>query len=643
MTAKFIKITLVLLFLFTATIIAQESYYDGIFPESSTFISDLQTLIRSNYVKLSYDKYDENMIPGFYAHDNGDGTNSVFGVYSNYEYIYSGTFAWGTMSREHTWCYSWMPTHGSTNTEEYSDYHHLFPVEQNHANAVRSNHPFGIVIDTISVFGEAIYGTDINGHKVYEPRDEQKGDAARALFYMALKYNGIDGNDWSFNYLNNVILSNLSEAPEDVDLLLQWCSLDTPDEFEKARNEYIYNLQHNRNPFIDHPEYLDYIDFYTMTKKSGNEEPTGYLFFSEYVEGSSNNKALELVNTSDTRISFSLGNYKIQIFSNGNLSPSASVTLSGKIDANSVFVISNSSAEQAILDISDQTSGSVNFNGNDAIVLLKGSDTLDVIGQVGFNPGTGWTNNGVSTYNASLRRKNSVERGDTTASVPFDPSLEWIAYPKDNIEDLGNNSVNPVQLVSFSADVEDLTVKLKWETATEVNNYGFQVERKKKRGESEWVNIGFVEGHGNSNSSKNYKFIDTDRLSGRVSYRLKQIDIDGQYEYSDIIEVNLTSDLAKKFELNQNYPNPFSAKGGQATNITYVIARSGATRQSAGLLVQLKVYDALGREVATLVNKAQSPGDYSVKFNAENLPSGIYFYTLHAGKFVRTRKMILMK
>ena len=94
-----------------------------------------------------------------------------------------------------------------------------------------------------------------------------------------------------------------------------------------------------------------------------------------------------------------------------------------------------------------------------------------------------------------------------------------------------------------------------------------------------------------------------------------------------------------KFELAQNYPNPFNP----TTNITYVIARSEATRQSAALPVQLKVYDALGREVATLVNKKQSPGKYSVQFNANKLSSGIYFYTLRAGNFVQTRKMILMK
>ncbi len=663
---KYVKILFLLL---TLTLFAQDDYYEGISVESSTFVSDLQTLIRSDYVKLSYDEYDENMIPGFYAQDNGDGTKSVFCVYSNYEYIYSGTFTWGTMSREHTWCYSWMPTHGDRSTEEFSDYHHLFPVEQDHANAVRSNHPFGIVVDTISSFGEAVYGYDVNGHKVYEPRDEQKGDAARALFYMALKYNGIDGNDWTFNHLNNVTLPELSEAPQDVDLLISWHQLDPPSDSERARNEYIFNLQHNRNPFIDHPEYVDYIDFNTMTKKEGTENVEINLFFSEYVEGSSYNKALEIYNNSERSVSFALGNYRIEIFSNGGETATYSITLSGEIQANSVFVIAHSSAAQAILDVANQTSGSVNFNGNDAIVLLKGSDTLDVIGQVGFNPGTSWNANGVSTYDATLRRKNEITHGDSVASDAFDPSVEWEAFPKDDFSDLGE-SANPVELVAFSAKMINNAVKLYWQTATEVNNYGFEIEKKNCNDEAVWEKIGFVNGAGNSNSPKEYSFYDENINSGKFIYRLKQIDLDGIYEYSKTVEVFVAP--PQNFELAQNYPNPFNP----TTTISYVIANPDGigVKQSTGnsafannstvrlgrshaplrfarndgvVHVSLKVYDALGREVATLVNAKQAPGKYSVQFNATTasggLPSGIYFYILRAGNFVQTRKMILMK
>ena len=132
--------------------------------------------------------------------------------------------------------------------------------------------------------------------------------------------------------------------------------------------------------------------------------------------------------------------------------------------------------------------------------------------------------------------------------------------------------------------------------------------------------------------------------SGNVKLKIGDVDNPSQFEMydfhvstylADVDESNNVSD----FVLYQNYPNPFNP----TTNITYVIARSEATPQSAALQVQLKVYDALGREVATLVNAKQTPGKYSVQFDATELPSGIYYYTLRAGNFVQTKKMILMK
>ncbi len=132
--------------------------------------------------------------------------------------------------------------------------------------------------------------------------------------------------------------------------------------------------------------------------------------------------------------------------------------------------------------------------------------------------------------------------------------------------------------------------------------------------------------------------------SGNVKLKIGDVDNPSQFEMydfhvstylADVDESNNVSD----FVLYQNYPNPFNP----TTNITYVIARSEATQQSAALQVQLKVYDALGREVATLVNAKQTPGKYSVQFDATELPSGIYYYTLRAGNFVQTKKMILMK
>ena len=200
----------------------------------------------------------------------------------------------------------------------------------------------------------------------------------------------------------------------------------------------------------------------------------------------------------------------------------------------------------------------------------------------------------------------------------------------------------PVELTSFIANVNGSTVNLIWETATEINNYGFEVQRSVASGlRSEFETIGFVEGEGNSNSPKEYSFIDNVGKSGNYSYRLKQIDINGEYKYSQIVEVSVG--LPTKFDLKQNYPNPFNPTTTIKYSIPSVIARSGATRQSAGMLVQLKVYDMLGREVATLVNKEQTPGNYAVEFDASRFSSGVYFYTLKAGEFTATKKMILMK
>ena len=207
----------------------------------------------------------------------------------------------------------------------------------------------------------------------------------------------------------------------------------------------------------------------------------------------------------------------------------------------------------------------------------------------------------------------------------------------------GRGSVLPVELIFFSSEVEGNNVNLKWQTATEVNNYGFEIERAivistpiYQGKDLNWNKIGFVEGSGTSNSPKEYFFNDVITQSGKYLYRLKQVDIDGSYKYSDVVEVNI--DTPQNFELGQNYPNPFNP----STTIHYTIP-SDKTLYEKSLHVNLKIYDVLGREIATLVNEKQLPGNYSVKFDANKLKSGIYFYTLRAGNFVATKKMILIK
>lgn len=190
----------------------------------------------------------------------------------------------------------------------------------------------------------------------------------------------------------------------------------------------------------------------------------------------------------------------------------------------------------------------------------------------------------------------------------------------------------PVELSLFSAQFDGEVINLKWRTETEVNNYGFDIERSVNpiANQKEWTTIGFVEGHGNSNSPKNYSFVDSD-LSGAdiIYYRLKQINNDGTYEYSHEVEISFIS--PDKYSLGQNYPNPFNP----STKIHYKIAQSE--------FINLSVYNVLGKEVAVLVNEIQSPGTYSVVFFADNLAGGVYFYTLETQNFTQTNKMLLIK
>ncbi len=194
----------------------------------------------------------------------------------------------------------------------------------------------------------------------------------------------------------------------------------------------------------------------------------------------------------------------------------------------------------------------------------------------------------------------------------------------------------PVELISFSATIKGDVILLNWKTATEVNNYGFEVQRSANSvGLTEWETIGFVEGHGNSNSPKYYSFTDSNPLNGAISYRLKQIDTDGKFEYSPVIEIE--SNLLTEYVLEQNYPNPFSkgSGGNPTTVISYSIPK--ATH------VSVKVFDVLGNVIATLVNENQAIGRYKVNFDATTLSDGVYFYKMSAGEFTSIKKMLLLK
>jgi photosystem II stability/assembly factor-like uncharacterized protein len=187
----------------------------------------------------------------------------------------------------------------------------------------------------------------------------------------------------------------------------------------------------------------------------------------------------------------------------------------------------------------------------------------------------------------------------------------------------------PVEFVSFSAEVFSGEVTLSWITATELNNYGFQIERRNAES-NEWTNIGFVNGNGSSTETQYYSFSDNSVPVGKYFYRLKQLDFSGSFEYSSEVEVTIL-EVLNDFTLNQNYPNPFNP----STKISFSIPQNGFTT--------LKVYDVLGNEVANIIEGELSEGNYDIQFNASGLSSGIYFYSLTSGEFTKTMKMILSK
>ncbi|MCK9408914.1 MAG: T9SS type A sorting domain-containing protein, partial [Bacteroidetes bacterium] len=242
-----------------------------------------------------------------------------------------------------------------------------------------------------------------------------------------------------------------------------------------------------------------------------------------------------------------------------------------------------------------------------------------------FDQGTaGGTNTSITTLNDATTNANNG-------------TLNNFALTGSSSNFISNDNPLPVELVSFTASAQKNTVELQWRTVTEVNNYGFEIERRAKDdrhlqgdGHLAWKKIGFIEGNGTTIASKQYSFTEKNLSAGKYSYRLKQIDRDGKFTYSQTVEVSIAN-APKEFALEQNYPNPFNP----ATVISYQLPVSS--------LVTLKVYDAIGREVATLVNEVKEAGSYSSQFDGTKLSSGIYFARLQSGDKVQLKKMILLK
>lgn len=344
-----------------------------------------------------------------------------------------------------------------------------------------------------------------------------------------------------------------------------------------------------------------------------------------------------------------MGNYIGQFFpdnSGGLLGPFGII-----FRTNDVLVTGSTSSAAHRYDLNgnylDDFAGNILFpqqilefpNGNIGIASFGTSGGLKIYDQSGilvneFNAVSGLrgvhylgSGNIIVTNSAGVHELDGTN-GDFIRTIVAGVSAQYVSACDFSVD------ITPVELASFTASVNNHNVTLNWITSSELNNSGFEVERKVRSlqssvGNFEFEKIGFVEGNGTTTETNNYSFEDKNLVTGIYQYRLKQIDFDGTYEYSNVVEVNVS--IVNEYSLLQNYPNPFNP----STVISW--------QSPVGSHQTLKVYDILGTEIATLVDEYREAGRNEIIFSAENLPSGLYFYSLRSGDFKETKKMLLLR
>jgi endonuclease I len=655
-------------------------YYDSAASLSGDVLrAELRDISSATHVKLPYtsaafDVWDAYAVTDVFPAPNN---TIVWDMYSDipsgspaYQYtIYTdqclgGSAAEGTCySREHVMPNSWWGGLDNASNPQYTDVHCLFPADQ-YVNQEKSSYPLGETDSPyyISSNGSAVGACSFSGYSgtVFEPIDEYKGDFARVYFYIATRYMGNISN-WVTSYPSTdgpyVINSSTSNLqPWVVNMLVSWHLSDPVSAKEIARNDSIYYAtpQHNRNPYVDHPEYVclvwtssyctsapiiinvahtpsspaatndvsvgaditddgtvvsailvwcidgvsfgdtiimnlssgDHYDISslipaqtggtTVTYKIIAEDdlgntatsseysytiPTGAasacgtdLIISEYIEGSSFNKYIEIFN--GTGVDVDLSNYRLRLFANGASSPTNDEVLSGTLQADSVVVYQHPSA--IAYTGTAINNNAVNFNGDDVIALYNVSAGAysDIIGHIGQDPGTAWTGGSNTTVNATLIRNADVYSGVSISVAGF-PSLgtEWTMSSIDDVSDLGKHTTTclplPVELLYFRAEcLDENSISVQWATASETNSAFFRIE--KSVDGREWTPIADVPSAGNSNTTQHYNL---DVRADQVSYlRLWEYDVNGKEQLLSFCNVDCQYENTLNFQV---FPNPF--------------------------------------------------------------------------------------
>ena len=432
-----LKLPLLLTLLVSISALSQvPSYYNdiNITLTGTALKTELATkIINTHTTSLSYtpgvwnalkqtdlDPNDNTKVILLYGSNDGDGnyiTDRTRGKDLN------GGTAGTQWNREHTFPKSLgNPNLGTSGPG--SDAHHLRACDI----TLNQNRGSLLFIDGSGVAGSVGSG--------FYPGDEWKGDVARMVMYMYLRY-GSRCNP------NQVAIGTTNSTDANmIDLLLEWNAEDPVSDYETQRNTALESLQGNRNPFIDNPAFATTIWGGVQAEtKFNSASDCSELFISEYIEGAGNNKFLEIYNPSGSSIN--LANYDLVTYQNGSTSIAATLTLSGTIASGGTFVIEHSSENTGFGSADLSTSNTVmTFNGDDVIALRKSSTIIDVIGQIGTDPGSQWSGGScnLGTADAVLRRNSSIKTGDTNSSDAFNPGTEWTCSAVPDTSNLGSHT-----------------------------------------------------------------------------------------------------------------------------------------------------------------------------------------------------------
>jgi len=318
----------------------------------------------------------------------------------------------------------------------------------------------------------------------------------------------------------------------------------------------------------------------------------------------------------------------LTISGGGTYSYGAGTATNSGIITGSISLVKAGSGTQTLGDANTYT-GLTTVSGGTLQLSYSGGNTIPATNNIVINSG------GTLKVSSNQTVNNLTLNSGGTLTIDGGVTLNVTGSYTNNGGTVNNGgTLLPVEMTSFTAVAQKTSALLAWSTATEVNNYGFEVERSgisnTGLGTMNWQKFGFVNGAGTSNARHEYSFTDKNVPPGRYMYRLKQIDRDGSFEYSQSVEVEVGT-VPHVFSLSQNYPDPFNP----TTTINYSLPSDEKVR--------LAVYDILGNEVGVLVNGEHTAGSHQAAFSGANLASGIYFYKLESSGQTIIKKMILLK